>query len=170
MNKSLSVGAVLIYFGLSLPANAASDTLQQLKDCARTENTELRVACYEALGKAVLAAESQANANGNSTADATTKSTTAESVAMPDSIGGGKFSRDANIPEEQFKGMLKSCKKSLDKRWFYFFENGQIWKQVQHKSIRHKNCNVAATLSKDGFGYKMRIEGEDRKVRVRRHR
>lgn len=172
MRITVSIGAILICFAMATPINAETDVLEQLKDCARTQNNTQRIACYEGLGKAVLSAESAAAASETSlaaeTPDAKNPSVTTED--LPDSIGGGKYARDAGIPKEQFTGVIKTCKKSVDNRWFYIFENGQIWKQVRHKTIRHKNCNSSATLTKDGFGYIMRISGEDRRVRVRRHR
>ena len=170
MRKTLSITAILISFILASPYSLAADILGQLKDCARIQKDDERIGCYEALGKSVLASDTDSVATPATPEPSATDATSAEPKELPDSIGGGKYARDAGVPEEQFHGLLKSCKKAIDKRWFYIFENGQVWKQVKHKKIRHKNCNVGATLTQDGFGYIMRIDGEDRKIRVRRHR
>lgn len=156
----------LIALVTSVPGYASSDVIDQLKNCARTEADQARIECYEALGKAVLVNDVTSDTN-ESTTQANPDSNAKE---LTDAIGGGKYARDAGVPKEQFQGVLKSCKKSVDNRWFYIFENGQVWKQVKHKRIRHKSCASNATLTKDGFGYIMRIEGEERKVRVRRQR
>lgn len=147
----------------SLCFAAPPPLVDELLSCAGIVDTQQRLACYDALSSNLKGANEQA-----ATAASPEDQDTAVAAAMPDSIGGGAFS-----PEEQqtsYRGRVTSCKKSADRRWFYIFENGQVWKQVDRRKRRHKTCDFQVTLSKDNFGYTMMIDNQDAKIRVDRRR
>ncbi len=148
---------------LAVPAHGqVLDTIDELKACARTEDKGIRTACYEALGQRVLAAE-----------DDNTDSTATETVTdakLPDALGGDSFAEKAGEAAASDRGRVVSCKKASDEKWFYYFDNGQVWKQVDGRRRRHKACDFYVTISRDGFGYKMRIDGSNVKIRVNRRR
>lgn len=175
------------------PASAdAGSVLEELKSCAKTADDSARIACYEALGKSVLAAEAgsaaeasvaasdtsaddSASETGSATSEAPTQAETKADAevdgSLPDGIGGGEFARAAGIPQESYRGKVKSCKKGLDKKWFYIFEGGQIWKQSDNRKRSYKaGCDFYVTLLKDAFGYVMTVDGEDRSTRISRFR
>jgi len=130
------------------------DALQEITICAEMADDSKRAACYEALGQVVLKAN-QDTAAGD----------------LPDSIGGSDFSEKAGIEVATNRGLVTRCKKTLDKtQWFYFFEDGQVWKQVDRKKRRHKDCNFYVDISEDAFGYIMAIEGKERTIRIKRVR
>lgn len=139
---------------------AAEDTLSyeslsnRLLSCAEGGDTESRMDCYDALAK--QHAQEKANA-------------VTRPGALPKTLGGSKFD-DNKRSKEQSVGTLKSCKKSQDGRWFYIFEDGQVWKQVDRAKRRYKECNFEVTVLRDGFGYKMRIGDQTSTVRIRRVR
>lgn len=140
---------------------AASDTAgyKTLSDginvCSSEENDSTRLKCYDAL------------AQGHVETDA---KKVAPSGALPKNLGGGKFEDRKKDPEQSVVGLVKSCQKSQDGRWFYIFEDGQVWKQVDRVKRRYKECKFSVTIKKDGFGYKMRIADQTSTIRIRRHR
>jgi hypothetical protein len=142
----------------------ASDPIGELKACARTADAVSRAACYEALGRRVLAsdAESIAEIEVQTLPDTTTE--------LPDALGGDAFAVKAGEPRESNRGLVTSCKRASDKKWFYIFENGQVWKQVDSRRRHHKDCHFYVTITKDGFGYKMLIDGTEKKIRINRRR
>lgn len=150
--------------------------LEQLKTCARITLDAERIACFEALGKAALQTEQQedlalAETSQLKPADKPTEPEPAAAVqALPDSIGGGEFAGEDGKQKQSYRGKVVSCKKSADRRWFYIFDNDQVWKQVDRRNRRHKDCNFEVTLIKDNFGYTMEIDGQDSKIRVDRRR
>jgi len=88
---------------------------------------------------------------------------------LPKNLGGGKFDVREKT-QVQSVGAVKSCQKSQDGRWFYIFEDGQVWKQVDRVKRRYKDCKFNVTITKDGFGYKMQIADQSSTIRIRRHR
>ena len=130
----------------------AADPVEELKACARVTDEKVRLACYDGLVQRLLRDESSVV------------------PALPDDIGGADFEEEAQIPKKQDKGLVTSCKKGGDGRWYFYFENGQVWKEVNKRRLRFKDCNFIASVARDGFGYKMRIDGDERSIRVSRIR
>ena len=98
------------------------------------------------------------------------KASESQASDMPDSLGGGIYADKAGVKPETNRGHVTSCKKSSDRKWFYIFENGQVWKQVDSRKRRHKECDFWATIVKDSFGFKMIIDGQQGKIRIDRRR
>lgn len=74
--------------------------------------------------------------------------------------------------EEAFelKARVERCEKSADERYFFYLDNGQVWKQTRTERDRYRDCNFPVTITKDFFGYKMMTEDGERAVRVKRMR
>lgn len=166
--------AFILYLAFSTVSSAQSaNPVDALTACAMTADRDSRIACYEALGKRVLEAEA---------ATVSTDSTRPEPVAaamapveavsstpvLKDDLGGEKFEKKADSEEEKNKGLVTSCKKGPDKKWYFYFDNGQIWKQIDNDRLSLKDCRFLATIAKDMFGYKMQIEGRSGKIRISR--
>ena len=163
--RLLPLFLVCIPFG---SAQADSSLQAKLAACATEANDAQRLACFDALA-AETSGSNLAEQEASAAAD-TTEQEPGELEALPDSIGGGAFAEAAGIKAKSYAGRVTSCKKSADRRWFYIFENGQVWKQVDRRKRRHKECDFEVTLTEDSFGYVMRIAGQDSKIRVDRIR
>ncbi|MFT5136815.1 MAG: hypothetical protein ACI9XU_002089 [Arenicella sp.] len=170
-NKSNQKLGLLAILGLlcTSPSHATnSDIIEQLKNCAVIQQDADRIACYEQLGKSVL---QTAGETANTPAQVKVIPTEVASQGeLPDSLGGGEFSDSAGVKIETNRGRVTSCKKASDRKWFYIFDNGQVWKQVDSRKRRHRNCDFFVTVSKDSFGYTMVIDGKDSKIRIDRRR
>jgi hypothetical protein len=178
---------------------ADSDTIVgELKNCARIAESDTRIACYEALGRQVIQGETLTQADPKPTPEAsatsvvavgtassaagTTPETAATSVsptaaapseqpAMTDTMGGSKFEKKASDhPDNDINTRIVQCQQDSGKAWYFKFENGQVWKQVDGKIRRFKNCDFAVVVSKDGLGYRMQVEGEGAKIRISRRK
>ena len=148
------------------------DALEELKDCARIPESAERIACYEDLGKRVLANDVVISADDavvSRTSLPPASDKTSDDVLAAD-LGGDKFVKQAGSDSEPNRGLITSCRQGVDKKWFYVFDNGQIWKQSDGRRRRHKECHYYVTITKDTFGYKMQVDGEKEKIRIRRHR
>jgi hypothetical protein len=142
----------------------SAGTVEELKDCARMADQDARLACYDELGQRVLreeAADRKPTQEKMARQEAETASTV-EIQPLPDELGRSKA--------VNYLGTITSCKKGGSGDWYFFFDNGQVWKQVNRRDLRLKDCKFDATISSDGFGYKMRIDGFERTIRVKRHR
>jgi hypothetical protein len=176
-------------FALSSTAAAAVDVmspLEELKACARTEDSSARIACYEELGKRVLGeepsvAEASQIVESSSVAAAVVAAAPVEegvpatpvaevrTERLPDEIGGGGFEEKKEGKAGLARGHVTSCRQASDGRWFFTFDSGQIWKQSSAGHYRFKDCEFDVTITKDMFSYKMAIDG-GRKLRVRRQK
>jgi hypothetical protein len=90
---------------------------------------------------------------------------------LPENIGGGKF--DTRSDKEQVsRGVVISCNKAGDGKWLFVFANEQVWKQVNKDNRRYnyKDCKFNVSVKKDGFGYKMKIDEENREIRIKRYK
>jgi len=66
------------------------------------------------------------------------------------------------------RARVTRCEKDARKKYYFVFENGQVWKQVSDKRLSYKQCDFEVTITKDFFGYKMQPDGEDRRVSIAR--
>jgi len=157
----------------------STDYVDELKACAITTDREARFACYEDLGKRALEDEPAAEkssaermAQPEAVPAPVAPETGTSAATLPDDLGGASFveQESSQSTEEQYRGRLISCKKSKSDEWWFYFENGQVWKQVDSRRLRHRECNFMVTITKDGFGYRLQRDGEDTRVRVTRKR
>ena len=175
--RRIGLLSVLIVVCISPSQASSSEIVDQLKNCARMEHDANRITCYEQLGKSVLNYEKQPpvdTAASSSQAEAIqaepAQADPTQADVLPDSLGGGQYADKAGRIVETNRGQVTSCKKASDRKWFYIFESGQVWKQVDSRKRRHKNCDFWVTITKDSFGYKMVIDGQDSKIRIDRRR
>ena len=66
--------------------------------------------------------------------------------------------------------VTKCTKGASNKKYVFYLEGGQVWKQVSDRRLYFRECDFNVTISKDFFGYKMQREGEKPKFRVSRIR
>jgi len=149
------------------------DPIVELKACARMTDRDARFACLDNLGERVLQEES---ANKKPTPEevaqpeALTTATATNVQPLPDDLGVSTFGDDQESKSIKYSGKIRSCKKGQYGDWYFFLENGQIWKEVNKRNRRFKECDFNVTIAKDVFGYKMRIDALEMSVRVRRHK
>jgi hypothetical protein len=155
------VTAVTTLLGLSLAYSAvgleAEDGLaEKVKKCSSTAEDLARLECFDTIALGVVKKYSM---------------TKTGQQGLPENLGGVEFD-DNPVEKEVSRGFVTSCKKSLDRKWFFNFENGQVWKQVNadNRRYNYKGCNFPVTVRKDGFGYVMQIEDQDREIRIKRHK
>jgi hypothetical protein len=169
-NHASSFGLCWLFILSFMPVTSVSandsEIVEKLRGCAQIAIDDERSSCYEELGKSVLENEVELNLKTVNEAQVIQSSTKEDK--LPDSLGGGQFAEKAGVKVETNRGHVTSCKKASDRKWFYIFESGQVWKQVDSRKRRHKDCNFMVTIVKDAFGYKMHIDGQDTKIRIDR--
>ena len=170
MNKIKLLILSLIYFGMFavLPSSYAESSdhknyptiITDIQVCSSTIADAERLTCYDALAQSVAKPETQVTAEPNNNKQTDT---------LPDNIGGGKFHDDTEAPVG-VRGLVTSCQKAYDGKWFYIFSSGQVWKQTDRSKRRYRECHFYVTIFEDGFGYKMRVDDETRITRIKRHK
>ena len=201
--------ALPLFFSFHTGAQENGDALTQLKICARIENSAERMACYDTLGKQVVAEETATQTNtatkaqeapetteaaasvattsnnvspdkqvsadaaaGAATEDGGTAAVVATaSPALSSEIGGKQFENKDGEDIEPDRGRVVSCQLDVNDKYYFSFDNGQVWRQTDSKRYRLKDeCQFVVTITKDFFGYKMQIDGEKAKIRIKRVR
>ena len=88
------------------------------------------------------------------------------------SMGGYKFEeKPSDHPDNTDNTVFARvtlCQQDRDKVWFFKFDNGQVWKQVDRTRLSFQDCDFPVAILKDGFGYKMQIEGSEKQIRISR--
>lgn len=70
----------------------------------------------------------------------------------------------------EVRATVSRCEKDFRKKYLFYFENGQIWKQTSDKRLYFKECSFDVTITKDFFGYKMKADNNKRQIRISRVR
>lgn len=182
---------VFLYFVVALlgpTAASADDGLRtEILNCAALADDSSKLECFNAIanqldpapdssGDSALETTSEKAVSIESADKSKDQEIKAEAEAqdqikeMDDSMGGGEFADKAGVKPKQSRGQVTSCKKSADRRWFFIFDNGQVWKQVDNRRRRFRDCNFSVLISEDAFGYKMQIDGGDSTIRINRIR
>ena len=137
---------------------ASNDSLlaPKVKICSLKSQDADRLKCFDSIAQ---------------TLEQVTLETQDKPDAMAESLGGSKFDKVKRKPKSS-GGQVSSCKKSYDGKWFFIFDNGQVWKQIKaaRANERYRDCDFSASIYKDGFGYKMKIKSLSKEFRVKRHR
>ncbi len=162
VNTAIFIFVIALFTSSGVAQSA--DTVEEIRACAGMADQSARLACYDNLGERVLredpAAIEPPHEEDVQPEPVTETATIVE--PLPDDLGKAKT--------VQYGGLITSCKKSGSGTWYFFFDNGQVWKDVDSRRLRFKECNFSATITKDAFGYKMRIDEVDKTIRVRRNR
>jgi hypothetical protein len=173
-------GPLLILCLLMLASTASArpqEPLDELKACARTSELDARVACYEELGQRLLAEDAATASTAPTTSASVQAAPAAATVAatstpqLNDELGGEEYEEKPDPEDINNQGLITGCKKGPDKKWYFYFENGQVWKQIDDRRFSLKeDCRMLATITKDIFGYKMEVEGLKGKTRISRRK
>lgn len=153
------VVAGIFAVGPTYVANAES-----LQNCRAIENASERLACYDQLADA----SSSAVPADSVEPEATPAATTVEPAAP---VQEGMPETDWKKKEaEEFHARVTKCERDPNKKYLFRFEGGQVWKQVSSRRLSFRNCDFDVVVTKDFFGYEMRIDGENSKIRISRIR
>lgn len=151
------LGTIALTASAEIHAQDSSDTAR----CAELENADARLACYD---EEVIGQSSSPPINP----EAAEK----EPNLLTEEVGQEQLdSKDKPDQEpEAFAGQVTDCRQAADNKWYFYFANGQVWKERNSGRQRFKDCGFEATITKDVFGYKMQIDGDGKKIRIGRVR
>ena len=173
------LGAALFLTLLLSSAMAQQDALQdELLRCAGLPTETERVQCYAALAKrnprpaetsaADRPEESTTVTDSPVPPEPVAEPSSAQSVGITDDVGREQLDGGEDAEAAAYHVRVTSCQKNSSGRVFFFFENGQIWKQTDYSRIRYRECDFDVILTRDSFGYKMKVVGKKSSYRVSR--
>ena len=171
--KAAGIGLVLLLAGTA----AADDLREELERCSQLQNAEVRLACYDALAgvsatrpqQASAASEDAAPADGSAAAVSSAPEQAPEQESGP-SLASRVFGLlpggdDVRKIESRVVGEVDG----LGQGTRFELENGQVWRQVDRTERNYSATNPKVEI-KEGFmnSYRMRLEGLNARIRVRR--
>lgn len=181
--------AIILALGVTTSSRADDAISREMQRCATIDDSTARLACFDELaGRDTPAPAAEATAPEPSAEPvlvaepATQPSAEPVPVAEPapepvaaktlDDIDSETQPRSAGNKDEelQIRARVTRCEKSARKRYYFVFDNGQVWKQTSDKRLSYRECDFEVTITKDFFGYKMQRDGEKGRTRISRVR
>jgi hypothetical protein len=164
--QSARVGVVLL---LALQPLQADESLNaELQACRRISDVQSRAQCYDDVvdrrqaNATIPSPEESAPADGETRGDSTY-------VQLNDEIGRETLREDeAEQPREIIRGRVVRCRTDSLNDTYFYFDNGQVWKQTSDSRVKPEDCEFEVTITRDFFGYKMQRVGERRRIRISR--
>ena len=100
---------------------------------------------------------------------------TSEYASLTDDVGAellheGKRGESDEPEFRPVRAELTGCRQDGVGKYYFFFENGQVWKQRDNSRPYFGDCELDVTITKDFFGYKMHVDGQKGETRIGRIR
>ena len=137
-----------------------------LQRCALTTNSSARLACYDLLsGRDKKLTPKVLETPALPSKEVETKPPLQAKKTKPKP----KYATEPEL-ENQLLRITKCTRSGGNDKYTFYLDDGQVWRQVSHKRMNFENCDLAVSIHKDFFGYKMQVEGAKKKFRVSRVR
>ena len=163
MARRNSLLSIVILFAVAT-ASADEDSSDQLQRCALVEDASARLACYDGLiDKTQPAAAKPAKSSDSSLVDEVVDAPAPESDSEV-----ARAPKQGRYEPIGFRATVTHCRQDSNKKYYFYLENGEVWKQSDRKKLKYKDCAFDISVTKDFFGYKMQQDGVDRRIRITR--
>lgn len=167
MQKTGTIVFVLAATLLMASAKVRAQDLSDMARCAELEDADARLACYDEVTGRNSSSVPEPAADELEPVDI---SPGRDPIPLTEEFGleqvEGKPETDSTI----VRGKVTSCQKDANDKWYFYFDNGQVWKQRSRARLGSRECDFWVTISRDTLGYKMQIEGEEKQIRIGRIR
>ena len=157
-SSAVRLGAVLMLLHTSANAQDSAD----LERCASLDDPQARLECYDTASRRQR--DSRAPA---AKPDPDDSREPAQPAPLSDAVGEEQI-ETKDVKEGPVRGRLTECRQGPSGKWYFYFDNGQVWEQRDSDRLRLKECDFEVTIRKDFFGYKMEMPDSRNKIRIGR--
>ena len=182
------VGGAFLAVGALLAGTASADDVRdELLRCAQLQDAQVRLACYDALASVSASAATAPSGASVGVSDDSSSAVVADATdatrvpeagaqAAPEAESGQSLTdrlfgmlpgREAgdNFLESRVVGEIRNPREGTR----FTLENGQVWQQTDRTRRNYRATNPKVEI-KEGFmnSYRMRLEGLNGRIRVRR--
>jgi hypothetical protein len=143
-----------------------SSVVRSLGECRAIADPSRRLACYDAIGRPPADGREPATETAPP-ASAATGDRAPEPSALPGDFG---MAEDDEPDETSYTITISRCGEATNRHFYFYFDNGQVWRYVGRKKLRLRDCSGEATVVEDRIGIGIRLPGEDwlhRVIRVK---
>ena len=170
---------VILAFLLLSVAEADDDNAlrNEMRRCISLADDDARLACFDQLANDVLQiSESPVDSIEPESSDTTIPALApepadgqaADVVPLTDTVGKENVRRDDSKVNPEYAATVTRCERNPRGRYYFYFANGQIWKQTNSRRLHFRDCDFEVTVFRDMFGYKMSIAGQRKRIRISR--
>ena len=157
------------------PAFANDALPDDIAACAAIADGQARLACFDALAarhaSEPVAPVAEAGSGPETSAVAPEPAAEPGPTPITDDIGRERIDGGRSEERPEYSANVVRCEENRQSgQTYFFFENGQVWRQANYRRLRFRECRFEVNLSEDNFGYSMYVPSEDRRVRVTRLR
>lgn len=160
------VSSLLLVFIIAIMSSSMLQAKESVEDglqrCALTTNSSARLACYDLLS-------GRDNKLTPSIVETPALPLKKVEIEPPLQVNKSKAEPEPET-ETQLLRITKCTRGGGNDKYTFYLDDGQVWKQVNHKRMNFEDCDLEVTIHKDFFGFKMQIEGSQKKFRVSRVR
>jgi hypothetical protein len=156
--KQVRLLLVVLFVAIAAPSvsNSAESAKDGVQRCGLIDDTSARLACYDQLG-----------GSENSVAAKVVEPTAVTRDVTDSELLTERHKQPAE-PALVFVNVTSCIKRGGNKKYTFYLEDGQVWKQTSDKRLDFKDCNFGVSIIKDFFGYKMQLQDNKKKFRVTR--
>jgi len=162
-------GATLLVFAMPITAQHDDGPMRELEQCRELDGDDQRLSCYDRIGEtpSVVAAttvKTETSPVVDTTAAIDVQEQESQYAELTDDIGLPKTADDMSIVQ----ATISNCGQASNRMFYFYFENGQIWKYIGRKKLKIRDCDREAKIIEDGFGFALQMEGESGSLRIKR--
>ena len=172
INLGLVTGAVALLLTTPGHAQDKSDTAEGIEQCRTISDTSARLACYDGIGRSEAAPPAPApEARQDATPDPGPLDQ--PSQVASENTAYGELTDNVGLPKsaDEYKPIpvtVVRCARSNNRKWYFYFDNGQVWQYLGTRALRYRGCNTPGLLVEDGMGFALKMDGDTAKHRVKR--
>ena len=173
------IGAVALL--LTVPGHAENDCIatEDFERCRAIDDVLERLACYDRIGRPETVPTHALEAPGESVPEPRSMDQDSQEPEIPEAAAKdteyGELTEDVGLPKsaDDYKPIrvtVVRCGQSNDRKWYFYFDNGQVWQYLGARALRYRGCDTPGTLIEDGMGFTLLMDNDEAKHRVKRVR
>lgn len=168
-DSSLLLGSAILLLFAPVYAQSSDQGQGGVKQCREIADAEARLACYDRIGKSALEGGDEPESMPEAAAELDPSIAGAE---IEDSEYG-TLTDDTGLPaaadaSKPIPVTVSSCGEATNLKFYFYLDNGQVWRYIGGKKLRYRSCDGAAFLFEDRLGFALQMEGDSARLRVKR--
>jgi hypothetical protein len=172
-------GAVALL--LTVQGHTANDCVatEEIERCRTIADVVDRLDCYDRIGRPETAPTHALEAPGDSIPEPVPMDQDSQDPESPvvaaEDTEYGELTDDVGLPKsaDDYKPIpvtVVRCGQSNNRKWYFYFDNGQVWQYLGVRALRYRDCNTPGVLIEDGMGFALQMDADKAKLRVKRVR
>lgn len=166
---SVIIGGTFLFLAAPVYAQSDDNVTGRVDQCRELVDAEARLACYDRIGETAV----EGRDDPDRMPDAAAESGPGNPAPAEADSEYGALTDDTGLPKaadaiKPIPVTISRCGEATNLKFYFYLDNGQVWRYIGGKKLRYRNCGGAAVLVEDRFGFALQIEGDNSRLRVKR--